>query len=74
MATIFFQRTLSGWIAEIHDVVVDKNHRGKGVGEQLMRKLLETAEEFAKEHKQDIKVSTLPAVPNALRPTDCIKS
>lgn len=56
MATIFFQKNLSGWIGEIHDVVVDKNHRGRGIGKRLVRKLLETAEEFARKHRQDVKL------------------
>ena len=30
MASMFFQRNLARWMAEIHDVVVLEEHRGKG--------------------------------------------
>lgn len=48
MATIFFQKNLAKWIAEIHDVVVNEEHRGRGVGKTLINKILEDAREFCK--------------------------
>jgi ribosomal protein S18 acetylase RimI-like enzyme len=56
MATIFFQRNLARWIAEIHDVVVDENCRGQGVGETLVRALLDIAQTFSKEHNANVKL------------------
>ncbi|MBI4457839.1 GNAT family N-acetyltransferase, partial [Candidatus Uhrbacteria bacterium] len=47
MAMIFFQRKPSGWLAEIHDVVVDESFRRRGVGEGLVRELMEVALEFS---------------------------
>jgi ribosomal protein S18 acetylase RimI-like enzyme len=56
MATIFFQRNLARWIAEIHDVVVDKERRGHGFGEALVKKLLETAHAFSKARNVKLKL------------------
>ncbi len=46
MASIFFQKNLARWIAEIHDVVVDTAYRGGGIGEMLTRKAMGTAHAF----------------------------
>ena len=54
MATIFFQRNLSGWLAEIHDVVVDEAYRGKHIGERLIDMLLQKARERARTHNEKI--------------------
>jgi len=56
MATIFFQRVASRWVAEIHDVVVDKQFRRRGVGELLLDRLLAEAERYANNFKEKIKV------------------
>lgn len=56
MATIFFQRNIARWIAEIHDVVVDEAFRGHKIGEALTKKLMETAHEFSKERNIKLKL------------------
>ena len=56
MATVFFQRNLARWIAEIHDVVVDKEQRRRGIGELLTKRLMDTALEFSKERNIKIKL------------------
>jgi GNAT superfamily N-acetyltransferase len=56
VATMFFQRSLTRWIAEIHDVVVDENFRGQGFGKQLTSKAMETALEFSVLHGVNIKL------------------
>lgn len=55
-ATIFFQRNIVRWIAEIHDVVVDEASRGRGIGEQLTNELLLCARVFAARCGQSIKL------------------
>lgn len=56
MATIFFQRNIARWIGEIHDVVVDGQMRGRGLGEMLTRKLMDTAREFCAERNIEMKL------------------
>lgn len=56
MATIFFQRNIARWIAEIHDVVVDERFRGRHIGELLTRGLLDIALQFAREKDAKIKL------------------
>jgi ribosomal protein S18 acetylase RimI-like enzyme len=56
MATVFLQRNLARWMAEIHDVVVDQQERGQGVGESLVQSLLALVDEFAVRKKSKIKV------------------
>ncbi|MEY2664951.1 MAG: hypothetical protein RLZZ480_56 [Candidatus Parcubacteria bacterium] len=56
MATIFFQRNLARWIAEIDDVVVDESYRGHGTGEELVRALLSIAETFSRERNTKVKI------------------
>ncbi|OGZ30519.1 MAG: hypothetical protein A3J00_03510 [Candidatus Niyogibacteria bacterium RIFCSPLOWO2_02_FULL_45_13] len=56
MASIFFQRNLGRWIAEIHDVVVDKEYRGRGLGEKITLALIEDAKRFAKVKNAKIKL------------------
>lgn len=56
MATIFFQRNIVRWIGEIHDVVVDEQMRGRGIGEMLTRKLMHTAQEFSAERNVEMKL------------------
>jgi ribosomal protein S18 acetylase RimI-like enzyme len=47
MGSIFFQRCVSRWVAQIHDVVVDEAYRGKGLGGRLVRELLRQAMSFS---------------------------
>ncbi len=56
MATIFFQRNIARWIGEIHDVVVDEQMRGRGIGKILTRKLMHTAQEFCAERSMEMKL------------------
>lgn len=56
MASIFFQRNLGRWIAEIHDVVVDLEYRGQGLGEKITLVLIEDAKRFAREKNAKIKL------------------
>jgi len=56
MASIFFQKNLGRWIAEIHDVVVDKEYRGRGLGEKITLVLIEDAKKFAKTKNVKIKL------------------
>ena len=43
MATLILTITPSGKRAKVEDVVVDDNHRGKGIGEKISRKLIAIA-------------------------------
>lgn len=56
MGSIFFQRNLGRWIAEIHDVVVDSEYRGRGLGEQLVLRLIGEAKIFAGAHRKPIEL------------------
>ncbi len=56
MASIFFQRNLGRWIAEIHDVVVDEEYRGRGLGEKITLVLIEDVKRFAKIKNVKIKL------------------
>jgi ribosomal protein S18 acetylase RimI-like enzyme len=57
MACIFIQRIFSGWIAEIHDVVVDGNARGRGIGEKLTKELMSVASRWCVENDVSMKLS-----------------
>lgn len=57
MATLFFQRIPSGWIAEVHDVCRDENFRGQGIGGQLMAAILDDVRRHAKEHRSSVRLS-----------------
>ncbi len=46
MATLFVFPSMSGKKGTIEDVVVDEAHRGKGLGERLVRGLIEKAREL----------------------------
>lgn len=56
MATIFFQRNLARWIAEVHDVVVDEQYRGMGIGKDLTIATMNTALLFAIERNVSLKL------------------
>lgn len=57
-ATLIALRTLSGYDGEIDDVVVDENYRGQGIGEKLMKTLIEQAQNLGLRH---IELSSRPA-------------
>ncbi|MEK9152717.1 MAG: GNAT family N-acetyltransferase [Patescibacteria group bacterium] len=59
MATIFFQRNLTRWMAEIHDVVVDEPFRGQGIGERLTCELMDIALEFCQKRNIKLKLSLI---------------
>lgn len=54
---IFFKKTYSHWLAEIHDVVVDETYQGQGIGTKLVEALIEKAQEFAALKKTSIQLS-----------------
>lgn len=56
MGSIFFQRNLGRWIAEIHDIVVDENYRKRGVGTKIVIELINIAKTFARQKKSKIKL------------------
>ena len=56
MGSIFFQKNLGRWIAEIHDIIVDKSQRGQGLGEKIVRRLIEEAKKFASSKGKHIKL------------------
>lgn len=56
MGSIFFQRNLERWIAEIHDVVVDLNYRGQGIGRKIILGLINIAKERAKKIGKEFKL------------------
>lgn len=56
MATVFFIWRCSGWLAEIHDVVVDPTYRGRHIGDMLTTKLLKAINNFALRENKKITV------------------
>lgn len=56
MGSIFFQRNLGRWIAEIHDIVVDENYRNHGIGMKIVMELVNVAQDFARKKKNKIKL------------------
>ena len=46
MASMIVYKVISGYKGWIEDVVVDKNQRGKKIGEQLIEKLIEKGQEL----------------------------
>ena len=57
MGLIFFKKTLSHWLAEIHDIAVDETCQRKGIGTKLVKALIEKAQEFAVLKKTNIQLS-----------------
>lgn len=57
MATLYILMKLSKNVAHVEDVVVDSGYRGQGLGEKLMRKLIDVARE------KGIKTLTLTSRP-----------
>ncbi len=56
MGSIFFQRNLGRWIAEIHDIVVDENYRKRGVGTKIVVELVNVAKVFVRQKKNKVKL------------------
>lgn len=56
MATIFYRHLLSGWIGEIHDVVVDNKYFRQGYGRLLTQHIFADAERRAKDLGRPIKL------------------
>lgn len=56
IGSIFFQQNLTGWIGEIHDIVVDEKYRGRGIGKFIVENLLTEARNFAKNTNVEIKL------------------
>ncbi len=50
MACLNYVPRLTCKVAEIHDVVVDAEHRGKGIARQLIGLLIESAKQFKAAH------------------------
>lgn len=57
MATIFFRHLLSGWVGEIHDVVVDEKYYRQGYGRMLTAKIFEYTKARAEKLNKPIKLS-----------------
>ncbi len=57
MATVFFRHLLSGWVGEIHDVVVDEKYYRQGYGRLLTAKIFEFTQARATELGKPIKLS-----------------
>ncbi len=57
MATIFFRHLLSGWVGEIHDVVVDEKYYRQGYGRKLTAKIFEYTKMRAEKLGKPIKLS-----------------
>jgi len=56
VGSIFFQRNLGRWIAEIHDIVVATDQRGHGLGEKMVKRLIGQAKSFARSKGKPIKL------------------
>lgn len=56
MGSIFFQKNLGRWIAEIHDIVVDNGKRRMGLGEKIVNRLIEEADNFTHLRNKPIKL------------------
>lgn len=56
IGSIFFQKNLGRWIAEIHDIVVSDRHRGQGLGKAIVSRLLKVACGHAQIEGRSVKV------------------
>jgi len=57
MGVIFFQKTPSHWLAEIHDIVVDEACQNQGIGTAIVKELIQTAQTFAKTQNMTVRLS-----------------
>lgn len=56
MATVFFKHMLTGWIGEIHDVVVDEKYYRQGFGRLLTKQIFDYAKYKAGQLSKPIKL------------------
>lgn len=56
MATVFFRHMLTGWIGEIHDVVVDERYYRQGFGRLLTQQIFGYAQHKARQLGKPIKL------------------
>ena len=66
MATVFQRKLLRGWVAQIHDVVVDDKYARQGYGRLLTNKIFEYMQVIADREKASIKLS-LTSKPDRVR-------
>ncbi len=57
MATVFLRKLLRGWIAQIHDVVVDEKYARQGYGRLLTKRIFDYVQTMANKHRMPIKLS-----------------
>jgi len=57
VATVFVRRNLYGYMGQIHDVIVDKNYRGRGLGKKLTLGLIEKVQEISNKQNSNIAIS-----------------
>jgi ribosomal protein S18 acetylase RimI-like enzyme len=57
MGSVFVQKNLQKWMAEIHDVVVHPNARGGGVGESIVKTPIRRTKIFAGDVGQHVLLS-----------------
>lgn len=57
MGSVFLQRNLKKWIAEIHDIVVDELFREMGIGHRLIESLMGGVQQAANELDEEITLS-----------------
>ena len=57
MASILFQRTLTHWIGELHDIAVEPSYHGRGLGFSLLLKQVQKAEELVRNTKMTVVLS-----------------
>lgn len=63
MASVVFGRTVNKWIGEIHDVVVDSQSRGQGIGRALVQRLIDLAGQLSAnwDAKMDLCLTSRPS-------------
>ncbi len=57
MATVFLRKLLRGWIAQIHDVVVDEKYARQGFGRLLTNRIFEYIQHRTNRHGTPTKLS-----------------
>jgi ribosomal protein S18 acetylase RimI-like enzyme len=54
MASVLYHKTLVHTDAKINDVAVDPEYRGQGIGEELVRRLIADARNYAALYREDV--------------------